>query len=176
MNAEASDLHHSDGLDDCDADMESIHIEKRYKRGGSKSSRDQVAKSVGKFIESHTKADIIKEPATVGSITRRPLPSIGDILDPPLPLNTGVLDLSFQFPARNPQQQRGVSMPVFPRPSAKIREEKKHTRRSSFGKLLGAFGKRGQESAAVAAKEAKEKSKKSLGQRISKRFSSMWPK
>ncbi|KAI4948360.1 hypothetical protein J4E91_005782 [Alternaria rosae] len=173
MNTEASDLHHSHGFDDCDADMEPIYIEKRYKRGGSKSSRDQVAKPVGKIIESHANADIIKEPATVGSITRRPLPSIGDILDPPLLPNTGVLDISFQFPAGNPQQQRGVSMPVFPPPSTAGTQEKKHARRSSFGKLLGTFCKKGRESAAVG---AKEKPKKSLGRRISKRFSSMWQK
>ena len=173
MNAEASDLHQSDSLGGHDADIESIHIEKRHKRNGLKTTREQTANSVGKFIEPRSDADVIKEPAPFGSITRRPLPTISHVLNPPLPTNTGVLNPDFQFPARNPQQQRGVSMPVFSPPSAARTQEKKHARRKSFGKLLGAFGKKGPEFAAV---ETKEKPKKSLGRRISRRFSSMWAK
>ncbi|KAI4689238.1 uncharacterized protein J4E88_002588 [Alternaria novae-zelandiae] len=173
MNTEASDVHHSNSFHDRDADMEPIHIEKRHKRNGLKTTHEQTANSVGKFIEPRSNANIIKEPAPFGSITRRPLPTISHVLNPPLPTNTGVLDLSFQFPARDTQQQRGVSMPVFAPPSAVRTQEKKHARRKSFGKLLGAFGKKGPESAAV---EAKEKPKKSLGRRISRRFSSMWTK
>jgi len=173
MNTEAAELHHRDGLDDRDANIEQIHIEKRHKRNGSRSSRDQVPDSVRRVIEPRSNADVIKEPAPIGSITRRPLPTISHVLNPPLPTNTGILDLSFQFPARHPQQQRGVSMPVFPPPSAAGTQMKKHARRKSFGKLLGAFGKKDPESAAV---EAKKKPKKSLGRRISRRFSSMWAK
>ncbi|KAH6868792.1 hypothetical protein BKA58DRAFT_403128 [Alternaria rosae] len=172
MNTEASDLRYSDSFVNRDAGIEPIHIEKRHKCNGSKTTLDQTANPVGNFIESHSNVDSIKEPASIGTIKRRTLPSISVILDPPFPTNTGVLNLDFQFPARKPQQ-RGASMPVLPPPLAKLREEKKHMRRSSFGKLLGAFGKKGQESAAV---EAKEKPEKSLGRRISKRFSSMWLK
>ncbi|KAI4610967.1 hypothetical protein J4E80_007998 [Alternaria sp. BMP 0032] len=173
MYTEASDLHHRDDLDDRDANIEQIHIEKRHKRNGLKTTHEPSANSVGKFIEPCSNANVIKEPAPFGSITRRPLPTISHVLNPSLPTNTGVLNLDFQFPARNPQQQRGVSMPLFPPPSAARAQEKKHARRKSFGKLLGAFGKKGPESAAV---EAKEKPKKSLGRRISRRFSSMWAK
>ncbi|KAI4910408.1 hypothetical protein J4E90_007843 [Alternaria incomplexa] len=173
MNTGASDLHHRDSLDDRDADMEPIHVEKRHKRNGSKSSRDQVANSVRRFIEPRSDADVIKEPAPIGSITRRPLPTISHVLNPPFTTNTGVLNFDFQFPARSPQQQRGVSMPVFPPPSAAGTQGKKHARRKSFGKLLGAFGKKEQESTAV---EAEEKPKRSLSRRISRRFSSMWAK
>ncbi|KAI4911238.1 uncharacterized protein J4E92_010293 [Alternaria infectoria] len=173
MNTEASDLHHSNSFNDRDADIELIHIEKRHKRNGLKTTHEQTANSVGKLIEPCSNVDVIKEPAPFGSITRRPLPTISHVLNPPLPTNTGVLNLDFQFPARSPQQQRGVSMPVFPPPSAAGTQMKKHARRKSFGKLLGAFGKKGPEFATV---EAKEKPKKSLGRRISRRFSSMWTK
>ncbi|KAI4958099.1 hypothetical protein J4E86_003695 [Alternaria arbusti] len=172
-NTEASGRHHRDELDDRDANIEQIHIEKRHKRNGLKTTHEQTANSVGKFIDPRSNADVIKEPAPIGSITRRPLPIISHVLNPPLPTNTGILDLSFQFPARHPEQQRGVSMPLFPPPSAALAQEKKHARRKSFGKLLGAFGKKEQEPTAA---EAKEKPKKSLGRRISRRFSSMWAK
>ncbi|KAI4609170.1 hypothetical protein J4E83_008812 [Alternaria metachromatica] len=173
MNTEASDLHRSNSFDDRDADMEPIHIEKRHKRNGLKTTHERTANSVGKFIEPCSSANLIKEPAPFGSITRRPLPTISHVLNPPLPANTGVLNLDFQFPTRISRQQRGASMPVFTPPSAAGPQVRKHARRKSFGKLLGAFGKKGQESAAV---EAKEKPKKSLGRRISRRFSSMWGK
>ncbi|KAI4635677.1 uncharacterized protein J4E87_000632 [Alternaria ethzedia] len=175
MNTEASDLHRSNSFDDRDPDVESIHIEKRHKRNGLKTTHEQTANSAGNFIGPCSTADVIKEPAPFGSITRRPLPTISHVLNPPLPTNTGVLNLDFQFLTRIPwqQQQRGVSMPVFPAPSAARAQGTKHTRRKSFGKLLGAFGKKGPEPAAV---EAKEKPKKSLSRRISRRFSSMWAK
>ncbi|KAI4649690.1 hypothetical protein J4E93_004010 [Alternaria ventricosa] len=176
MNTEASDLHHRDSLDGRDADIESIHIEKRHKRGGSKSLHDQVAKPVGQFIESRSNANIIKEPAPIGSITRRPLPTISHVLNPPLPTNTGVLNLDFQFPARSPQQQRGVSMPVFPPPSAARAQEKKHARRKSFRQLLGATGNK---EGGTETTTSGDKPKKSLGRRISqmgRRLSSIWSK
>ncbi|KAI4701789.1 hypothetical protein J4E89_010634 [Alternaria sp. Ai002NY15] len=176
MNMEVSDPHHRDSLDDRDADIEPIHIEKRHIRNGSKSSRDQVANSVRRFIEPHSNSDVIKEPAPFGSITRRPLPTISHVLNPPLPTNTGVLNLDFQFPSRNPQQQRGVSMPVFPPPSAARAQEKKNARRKSFRQLLGVTGNR---NGGTETTTSGDKPKKSLGRRISqmgRRFSSIWSK
>ena len=176
MNTEASDLQHRDSLDDRDADMEPIHIEKRHKRNGLKTTHERTANPVGKFIEPCSNANVIKEPAPFGSITRRPLPTISHVLNPPLPTNTGVLNLDFQFPARTSQQQRGVSMPVFPPPSDVCAQEKKNARRKSFRQLLGATGNKegGNETTTSG-----DKPKKSLGRRISqmgRRLSSIWSK
>ncbi|KAI4649821.1 uncharacterized protein J4E79_009667 [Alternaria viburni] len=175
-NTEASGLHHRDSLDDRDANIEEIQIEKRHKRNGVKTTHEETANSVGKFIEPCSNADIIKEPAPFGSITRRPLPTISHVLNPPLPTNTGVLNLDFQFPARNPQQQRGVSMPIFPPPSAARAQEKKNARRKSLRQLLGATTKKDGDTDTTT---RGDKPKESLGRRISqmgRRLSSIWSK
>ncbi|KAI4693647.1 uncharacterized protein J4E84_002221 [Alternaria hordeiaustralica] len=176
LNVEASDLHQCDDLDDRDADVEPIHIEKRHYRNGLKTTHEQTANSVGKFIEPRSDADVIKEPVPIGSINRRPLPTISHVLNPPLPANTGVLNLDFQFPSRNPQQQRGVSMPLFPPPSAVRAQEKKNARRKSFRQLLGATGNK---EGGTETTTSGDKPKKSLGRRISqmgRRLSSIWSK
>jgi hypothetical protein len=165
MATKAAKAHHDDGSDHYDGDMEPIRIEKRHTRNESTGFRSQVAASASQFMDAYSSADAVKEPAPISAIDRRPLPTI-----------TGVLDLHYKFPAPSPQQ-RGVSMPVFPPRSTGHGDQSKHSRRSSFGKLLTAFGKKGQDPELA---ERREQPKKSLGRRFSqsvgRRLSSMWSK
>jgi hypothetical protein len=164
-DAETESVRSYDSPDDHDIGVEQIRVEKKQKRRASTAVFDHDSRSVGSLVESHPDADVIKEPILVSSINRRPLPSI-----------TGVLDYGYQFPPLD-QNKRGFSMPIFPSTTTKNGEERKQTRRSSFGKLLHAFGKKDDEPEKV---KVKERPKKSIGRRISqslgRRFSSMWPK
>jgi hypothetical protein len=165
MATKAAEAHRDNGSDHCDGDIEPIRIGKRHRGNEPTSFRDQVAASAGEFMDAYSNADAVKEPAPISAIYRRPLPTI-----------TGVLDLDYKFLAPS-AQQRGVSMPVFLPRSTGHGDQSQHTRRSSFGKLLTAFGKKGQDPELA---ERKEQPKKSLGRRFSqsvgKRLSSMWSK
>jgi hypothetical protein len=165
MPTKAAETHHDNGPDNCGGDIKPVRIEKRHKRNEPTSFRDQVAASAGQFMDAYSNADAVKEPAPISAIDRRPLPTI-----------IGVLDLHYKFPALSPQQ-RGVSMPVFPPRSTGHGDQSKHSRRSSLGKLLTAFGKKDQDPELA---ERKEQPKKSLGRRFSqsvgRRLSSIWSK
>jgi hypothetical protein len=148
------------------AELKRVVVGKKHVRSSDSTGLlDHVSKSVGKFIKSDSDTDVVEKQMPANSITRRPLPG-----------NTGLMDRDLECPARD-QNKRGVSMPTFPPSSAKGGGDKKHSLRSSFNKLLNAFGKNDKDTEKV---ETNDKPKESLGRRISrsvgKKFPSLWPK
>jgi hypothetical protein len=144
-------------------------------RGDSTGFVDRVSQSVGKFVVSHSDADVVQRQR------QTPSPPIAHGTVPTE--DTGILHREFQFPSPN-QNKRGVSMPLFSSsssssssPSTKRGHGMRHTRHSSFGKLLNVFGRKDKE---VEEAKTKDERKESQGRRIStsvkKRLSSLWPR